>query len=456
MSAPLSSRQVLVFWLPLAGTWLMMAVEGPFLAAIIARLENPTVNLAAYGVAWALALIVEAPVIMLMSAVTALAIDRQSFLALRRFAYALSAIMGGVMLVLLAPPVFHVVSERWLGLPADVAAGARAAIALLVPWPAAIGYRRFYQGLLIRHGYTRWVAYGTAVRVVTMGATALLLAGTGWLTGAALGGASLSAGVIAEALMARTMAGRLFGRLASDESPAVPLSLGAIVEFYVPLALTSVLAMAVQPIVTFFMGQSRMGVASLAVLPAITGLTFLFRSLGISYQEVGIALLHQDRARLRTLSRFAGALGAATTVGLGSIAFTPAAAVWLRDVAGLPGELATLAVEPLRILTPLPGLTVLLALQRALLLSVRRTPPITWATGVEIGAIVLALVTGIRLGWIGVVAAAWALVLGRFAGNLTLLVPCLHAVGSLPVEQGLVGERGVTSRQRLTRREKRS
>ena len=29
------------FWLPLAATWLMMAVEGPFLAALIARLPEP-------------------------------------------------------------------------------------------------------------------------------------------------------------------------------------------------------------------------------------------------------------------------------------------------------------------------------------------------------------------------------------------------------------------------------
>ena len=36
----LSYRQICTFWLPLAGTWLMMAVEAPYLAAIVARLEQ--------------------------------------------------------------------------------------------------------------------------------------------------------------------------------------------------------------------------------------------------------------------------------------------------------------------------------------------------------------------------------------------------------------------------------
>ena len=51
----------------MAATWLMMSVEGPFLAAVIARLPLPKFNLAAYGVAFSFALIVEAPIIMLMS-----------------------------------------------------------------------------------------------------------------------------------------------------------------------------------------------------------------------------------------------------------------------------------------------------------------------------------------------------------------------------------------------------
>ena len=88
-SLPLAYRRIFSFWLPLAGTWLMMAAEGPYLAAIIARLPDAAPNLAAFGVAFAFAIIIESPVIMLMSASTALVEDAASFRALRRFAIAL-------------------------------------------------------------------------------------------------------------------------------------------------------------------------------------------------------------------------------------------------------------------------------------------------------------------------------------------------------------------------------
>ena len=75
MSEQLSYRKIFRFWLPLAATWLMMAAEGPFLAAIIARQAAEELNLAAYGVAYAFAMVAESPVIMLMSASTALCRD---------------------------------------------------------------------------------------------------------------------------------------------------------------------------------------------------------------------------------------------------------------------------------------------------------------------------------------------------------------------------------------------
>ena len=74
----LTNKTILIFWLPLAATWLLMSVEGPFLASVIARMDEPKFNLAAYGVAFSFALIVEAPVIMLMSA-------ENSFKKLRNF-----------------------------------------------------------------------------------------------------------------------------------------------------------------------------------------------------------------------------------------------------------------------------------------------------------------------------------------------------------------------------------
>ena len=288
---PLKTRRILVFWMPLAGTWLMMAVEGPFLAAVIARLPDAAPNLAAYGVAFAFAIIVESPVIMLMSASTALVNNRDSYLVFRQFTIALSALMTGVMLIIVMPPVFDTLAS-WLNLPVAVASLTHQALILMLPWPGAIGYRRLLQGLLIRHDMTRRVAYGTVVRLVTMCATAFIAAWWLSISGALVGALALSVAVVAEALAVRRMSRRAIRALMDRrKTEGQRLTLSTVVKFYVPLALSSFMAMGVQPMVTFFMGQSRMALESLAVLPVLNGLTFLFRSLGLSFQDASIALL---------------------------------------------------------------------------------------------------------------------------------------------------------------------
>jgi hypothetical protein len=417
---PLTQRRIVAFWLPLAATWLMMSLEGPFLTALMARMPEATFNLAAFGVAFSLAMMVEAPIIMIMSAAAALVHGRLSFLALRRFISALNGAITAGMLLLLAPPVFRAVARGALGLPEDVASLAHLGLALLLPWPAAIGYRRFYQGVLIRHGETRRVAYGTLVRLATMAAGGVALFAWTELPGIAVGAAALSLGVVCEAAASRVMAHRAVRRLmAGEDGP--PLPLAAIVRFYYPLALTSLLTLGTQPIHTFFLARSRLAIESLALLPVLHALVFVFRSAGLAYQEVVIVMIGARRANAAPLASFARGLAVATTAALAALAFTPLAGVWLHGVAGLDADLATLARVPLAVLFAMPALEVLLSWQRSLLVVDRRTALVTAGTAVEIACIVAVLAVGVGvLDLVGVVAAALAILTARTAQNLYL------------------------------------
>jgi hypothetical protein len=414
---------VFVFWLPLAFTWLMMATEGPFLAAVIARLAEPKLNLAAFGVAFALALIVEAPVIMIMSAATALVRDRSSYLRMRNFTTALNAAITLGMVLLLIPPIFDLVAGRLIGLPPEVARITYVATLLLLPWPATIGFRRFYQGVMIRHGQNRLVAYGTVVRLLTMVGTAVALSRQPGLQGSWVGAAALSAGVTVEALVSRLMARHTVRRLLADphRSDGEALDYSSILSFYYPLALTSLLTLGLHPVVTFFMGHARASLESLAVLPVVTSLVFIFRALGLAYQEVGIALIGEEFEGYEVLRRFATILGIAAAAALAVIAWTPLATVWFQRVSGLSDELTGFALLPARILAVIPGLTVLLSFQRAMLVNLKQTSQITWATSIEVvGAIVVLSVGVFVLDLVGVVVAAAALLVGRLGANLYL------------------------------------
>jgi progressive ankylosis protein len=464
---PRSHGAILLFWAPLALQWLMMAVEGPFLAAIIARMGEATPNLAAYGVAFAFAILVESPVIMLMSASTALVDDAASYYRLRTFANVLNAGCTVLLLLVLAPPLYDTLMLTLLGLPGDVAQLVYGSLWLLLPWPAAIGYRRFMHGVLIRSGRTRLIAYGTVLRLFGMASTALALYAWGEWPGAFVGAAALSAGVMTEAVVTRIMAAgalrellgpgghrtRGIGREAAqtiaesdaslaaavgDAPPPAPLVTSAsaasaadsvasyrdITRFYYPLALTSFIGLTVHPMLTFFMGRSVAPIESLAVFPVVHALSFLFRSFGFSYQEAAIALLGRRCENFRMLRSFGLWMALSATGGMALVAFTPLSGFWFGTVSGLPSELVAFSRAPAQILVVFPALSVLLALQQAVLVQGRHTRPITLASAIEVVAVATLFITfGWGVGMTGVNAAVLALMGGRGAGNLFLLWP---------------------------------
>jgi hypothetical protein len=419
----------------------MMSLEGPFLAAVIARLADPRFNLAAHGVAFAFALLIEAPVIMIMSASTALVEDRLSFKRLRAFIYGLNAMVTALQLAILIPPVFRFIMLDLVAIPEEVADLVYWALWILLPWPGAIGYRRFFHGILIRDGRTRLVAMGTGVRLATMASTGLFLFSFLQPPGAWVGAAALSAGVLAEAIVSRFMANASVRKLLATEPAGhdsgsgegarggEELTFGRIWRFYYPLALTSMIGLAAQPMMTFFMGRATYPVESLAVFPVVVSLTFIFRAIGLSFQEVGIALMGRNHEHFRSLARFALTLAMVGTAGFALVALTPLADIWFVKVSGLSPELAEFAFLPAAILVPMASLSVLLSFQRGILVVSRTTRPITIATALEVGGIaILFPLLGWKLGMVGVTAAALSILLGRIAANSFLIGPCKKAL----------------------------
>src|SRR5687768_16578181 len=312
-----------------------------------------------------------------------------------------------------------------IGLPAGISRLAHTATTILILWPAAIGYRRFYQGILVRHHLTRRVAYGTVVRLVTMSVTAAILAFTVRPPGAVIGAIALLAGVVAEAVASRWMARHIVRSLmTSDEkAPGTLLGVWEIARFYFPLALTSMLSMALGPLVTFGLGRGRAPLESLAVWPVVNAMAFVFRSGGVAFQEVAIALGGSGGEHSAEVRRAAAWLGAFASLALGVVAFTPLATVWFQDFSGLPPRLAEFALWPIRVLTIYPALEFLLSVQRARWITGHRTGTIKVATALEAFALAASLLLLVGpLDMVGVTAGAIAMLLGRMAANAYLFL----------------------------------
>jgi len=413
---PLTFGRIARTWWPLAASWALMGLEGPMIAAVLARLADPKINLAAFGgIVFPLALVIEAPVIMLLAASTALSRDRQSYVMLRRFTHGLSGSLTLLHLLIVVTPLYYVVVEGLIGAPAVIVEPARVGLAIMIPWTWAIAYRRFNQGVLIRFGRSLMVGTGTLVRLAAD--TTVLTIGyvVGSVPGVVVAACAIMAGVFSEAAYAHFSARPVVAtRLrAAAGTPGRRLTLRSLLAFYVPLAMTSLLGLLVQPVGSAAMSRMPGALESLAVWPVVAGLTFLLRSPGFAYNEVAVALLDKPDAAAR-LRRFARLLSAAST-GLLLIVLLPfASGLWFEGLVGLPPSLAILAHRSLWIALPLPAFSAMESWYQGLLVDSRKTRGITEAVALSLALICLVLVGAVMWGAItGIYAAMAAFTLGE-------------------------------------------
>jgi hypothetical protein len=392
-------KRVLVTWWPLAASWLLMGVELPALSAIVARLPEPEINLAAYGgVVFPIALIIESPIIMLLAASTALSKDLDSYNKLRRFMMAAGASLTALHVLMAFTPLYYVIVEGMIGAPQEIVEPARLGLMIMTPWTWTIAYRRFNQGMLIRFGHSQTIGIGTAVRLVSNWAVLGIGYAIGDIPGIAVGASAVATGVTCEAIYVGLVKRPVLNRELMI-APAVnpPLSWGDFWAFYIPLVMTSLLTLLANPIGSAALSRMPEALASLAVWPVIAGLVFMFRSLGISYNEVVVALLDEPRA-YNSLRRFTAILSTATTAALLLISATPLSKFWFESVSALSPALAELARSGLWLALPLPALSVLQSWYQGAILHGRRTRGITEAVVIYLCTSAAILISGVLWG----------------------------------------------------------
>ena len=395
-ATPLSYRRILSTWWPLAASWLLMGVELPALSAVMARLPNPAINLAAYGgIVFPLALIIESPVIMLLAASTALSKDYASYQLIRRFMLVSAVALTGLHILIAFTPLYYFVAEQVLGAPEVIVEPGRIGLMIMTPWTASIAYRRFNQGVLIRYNHSKKVGIGTVVRLSADLIVLLVGYTIGSIQGIIVATCAVSAGVISEAIYSGIAVRPVVETQVRKMEPVKPaLTMSAFQKFYFPLVLTSLLTLLVQPIGSAALSRMPVALASLAVWPVLSGLTFMVRSVGMAYNEVVVALLEKPLSTQK-LRRFTAYLTAATTLLIVLVALTPISLVWFHTLSGLEQDLAEMAVIGLAIGIPTAGFAVLQSWFQGILLHGGRTRAIT-------EAVVLFLVTCSALLWIGV------------------------------------------------------
>ncbi|MFW6344436.1 MAG: MATE family efflux transporter, partial [Sediminispirochaetaceae bacterium] len=348
----ITRKKILLLWFPLAVMWIFMAVEQPGVNAIIARLSNPKLNLAAYGVMFPIALIIEAPIIQMLTAATALTDGRRNYTTLLHFMHRWAFGLTVIHLVVALTPLYTLLVGSLLGVPENVVEISRVAFIIMFPWTPTIGYRRLWQGVLIRYGKTTQISYTMFIRLFTTLGTLFLAYRLGWDEGAYAGAAALIAGVIAGMISAYLFARPVIMNLEEEAQDKI-ISRQDLMKFYTPLILTSLITFLARPMLNFGIARAAFPLESLAVWPVVLSIMFIFRSMALAYQEVAVALL-KENADEGLMRSFAVMLSIGTGAAFLVFVLSPAGPFWFDTVAGLSEDLLPFTMLPALLLVCMP------------------------------------------------------------------------------------------------------
>ena len=414
---PLRPRQVFSAWWPLAASWLLMGLELPAVSAVLARLAEPRIHLAAYGgVVFPLALLIESPIIMLLAASTALARDRDSYRVVRRFMAITAGSLTALHALVAFTPLYDLVVVGLLGVPLDIREPARIGLRIMLPWTFSIAYRRTLQGVLIRFGHPRAVSIGTAVRLSSNVVVLAIGYAIGHLPGIVVGTLAVATGVVSEAVYATIRARPVLReQVWKAPPPAEPLTMARFFRFYLPLSVTPLILFLAMPLSSAAMSRMPRPLDSLAVWPVVGGLVFTLRSVGFALNEVVVALIERSGA-VPVLRRFAFVLAATTSSLLLLLAITPLGGLWFGRVAALAPDLQALARAGLWVAIALPGLSALQSLYQGAIVHSHHTRGVTESVLVYLATSMVVL--GVGVTWLpipGLFVGLAALVLGTAA-----------------------------------------
>ena len=183
--SPLTYRELLAYHLPLASTTMLTLVVHPLVTVALARLDRPTVSLAAWPLVFQLTLLVRSAAFALPEMVIALERDAASARALRRFSLVLAGTTLVAMSALAVTPLAGLYLEGLQSATAEVAALARQGAIVLIPTPPLVVLICWLRGGLMRRRETVRINRAMLVRIGVFGvalAGGIALGGQGLLT----------------------------------------------------------------------------------------------------------------------------------------------------------------------------------------------------------------------------------------------------------------------------------
>ena len=398
-----------------------MGMDGPVCESVINRMRHPEINAAAWPILMAIAVWVESPVIDLLSTSTTLAKDRQRYEQISRFVWFLLMWVTVAHAAIVLTPIYGWIAGTLLGVKPAVADAARGGLIVLIPWSAMIGWRRYLQGILIRHGQTRPIGLGTTARVIALIVTALGLYMTTNISSTVIAATALTAGVAVESSLihwlSRDVIARHFGKDVATDEP--PLTMRKLIAFHFPLTATTMVNLLIMPLVSAGLARTNHPVLALAGFGVAGAIIFLHRAVTFCIPEIVITLYRgaASMAKLRSFSLGVGAISSLLILILGLTGLDRILFSWLIQA---KPPIAEMAHECYLLSAAIPFVDAAQAYVRGLLTAHHLTVSRLVAVLAAMVILVVILSVGVVLRWSGPLLASSA-IMGALLAELAVL-----------------------------------
>lgn len=429
-----SYLSLLLFYVPLGFSGLMMTLDLPVVNAVLNRLPNPDTSVAALRVAFSLALVYEASHISMIDASTALSTDLTVFRMLRRF----YMVMAGALLVVASAvafsPMYDAIVRGVMNIPPQVAEAARPAVWAFLLWPIPIGWRRLYQGALIKHGHPKPVGAGGLVR---LSALIVGLVFFGWLgtnvvriEPAAIAVLAMLVSVTAEAIAVHGWTQRVIRTMPESSPDGKVLSYADLWRFIFPLSGTSIMSTLTQPVVTAGIASAAIAwlspngsVVAVASYAIAWSVAFLVFGPTLSMTQASIAWSSSADPKVRERGpRVIVSLGVGLALLMVLATFTPFAYWLFTTLLNAQPQTAELAAQVAKFLVPMPILHAASFMLRGRLIALHKPQVVRLAQFIDLAAIVIIIQLATNGPLVSLLQGAPAAPLAALAYNLMLCV----------------------------------
>ena len=396
-----------------------MAIGEPMRNYAMASLPNSGLNIASFGIAKSLANFFEAPIIMVLHASNALARDSESSKQFLRFTLIFSLLLSGLFLCLAIPNVFEFIATKIFNLSIEVSETTKQILYLIFLFPFIIGWRRYFQGLLIQQKKNKVVANAALVRLFFVIAIPLVGMQLSW-SGLACAIGSLLGGLLIESLYVTYYCFRFqsFDEVKKNTNDSLPRTYGEIFKYYFPLGYSMIVIWGTRALLVLLLSFAVDSTIALALWPIIWGLVLVVSNGTRMVQQVYIS--NKDDFSEGVIKMFNLSVALVFTIILVMLVFTQLGNNLVVASIGELAEYKNLILTSMGYFLFFPGLTVIQNILQGKLILQSKTKAIGVAAIPSHLLLAIVAFILIKVDYSGITALALSLNVGLICENLLL------------------------------------